>query len=413
METKNVIIKCPNCLQPFSPTEAIWNELKNSIEAELNAEIAIQRSELEREKANIQKLTFKLNAEQAELEELVNSKLKIKESVLRKQLEEQINSEKIEELKLLEETILKKTEQLADHNKVKRQLMLLQEQAEEKETEIILRYEQKMKDAVDTLRNKSNESHQLELGQKNKIISDLEKMLEDASKKVHQYSGQLIGESAELQIEQMLKETFPNDSIQEVPKGIRGADVVQEIRTMTGASIDAKILYEVKNVQNYSSGWIEKLKADSTQIPGVRAMVIITRVLPKEMEGQKFGIIDDVFITTHSCAKELSILLRYSILKINQIMLTYKGKETTEQLLFEFITSPGFKSIYERVLSQLDSLRASHEAEKKKLVQLWSDRAKALDIAINSATELFASLCQITDEAPNTDSTKIDLPKAG
>lgn len=418
MKTKNenqLNITCPNCKEPFSPTEAIWNELKNSMETELNTEISVQRAELEKEKAQVHKLTFKLNSEKEKLDELINSKLKNRELILRKQLQEQIASEKAEELQLLEDSLASKTKQLAEHHKMKRQLMILQEESELKELEIINRYEQKMKDSLAELKVQSQQSHDLELGVKSKIISDLQKQLEEASKKVNKYSsGQLVGESAEIQLETLLQETFPQDSIIPIAVGARGADIIQEIKTMTGACI-GKILYESKVVQRFDHNWLKKLKEDNSSIgAGARALVLVTKVMPKELESQKFGIIDDVFICNHSTAKELAILLRYSILKINQVMLTYKGKETKQQMLFEWLTSPDFKNIYERVLSQLDTLRSSHEAEKKKLIKLWSEREKMLEIAIGATVELFGNLQGITGgELAEIKSLEIDLPKAG
>lgn len=417
MKTKNenqLNITCPNCKESFSPTEAIWNELKNSMETELNTEISVQRAELEKEKAHVHKLTFKLNSEKEKLEELVSSKLKNRENVLRKELEEQINAEKAEELQLLEDSLSKKTKQLAEHHKMKRQMMILQEESELKELEIINRYEEKMNDAMKQIKEQSSETHQLELGQKNKIINDLQKQLEEASNKVNQYSssGQFIGESAEFQLETLLQETFPQDTITPISVGARGADIIMEIKTMTGACI-GKILYESKVVQRFDHNWLKKLKDDNASV-GARALVLVTKVMPKEFEGQKFGIIDDVFICNHSTAKELAILLRYSILKINQVMLTYKGKETKQQMLFEWLTSPDFKNIYERVLNQLDALRSSHEAEKKKLIKLWSEREKMLEIAIGATVELFGNLQGITGgELPEIKSLEIDLPKAG
>lgn len=396
MKTKNLQLKCPNCSTSFSPTDAIWNELRSSIEGDLSSELNRQRQAINEDRENVQRLTFQLNAEKQKLDELVNVKLKDRESFLRKQITEQLSAEKAEELQLLEESLAKKSKQLADQNKLKREMLLLQQEAEERETAIALKYEQKLQSSLDAIKAESSQTHQLELGVKEKIISDLKEQLDMAKKKVDSYSGQLIGESAEIQLELTLKTLFPMDNVLEIPKGVRGADVIQEVM-LPGVIIPIdKIIYESKSVRNFNHSWIEKLKLDSGEI-GARVAVLVTKAMPKELEGQRFGIIDDVFICNHSSVRDLVILLRYSILKINQVILANKGKETKQQNLFGYITSPAFKSIFERVLNQLDSIRSSHEAEKKKLVKLWSDRERALNIAINSTIELFGSLSSITD----------------
>lgn len=396
MKTKNLQLKCPNCLTSFSSSDAIWNELKSSIEGDLNNELNSQRQAITAEKENVQRLTFQLNAEKQKLDELVNVKLKDKESFLRKQITEQLNAEKAEELQLLEDSLAQKTKQLSDQNKLKRENLMLRQEAEERETAIALKYEQKLQNSLEAIKSESSESHQLELGIKEKIISDLKKQLDMAKKKVDGYNGQLIGESAEVQLEVLLKTLFPMDTITGVSQGIRGADVVQSVHIPGILAPIDKIVYESKSVQRFSHGWIEKLKLDAGD-SGARIAVLVTKAWPKELEGQRFGIIDDVFICNHSTVRDLVILLRYSVLKIHQVIIANKGKETKQQNLFDYITSPAFLSIFEKVLGQLDAIRVSHEAEKKKLVKLWSTREAALSIAINSTIELFGSISIITE----------------
>lgn len=408
----NLNVTCPNCRQVFSATDSIFSELKSSIQSDLDGQLSIQREQLEQEKEQVQKLWFQLNSEKQKLDELVNSKVKDREGFIRTQIEKQITEEKEEELKLLEESLAKKTKMLADQNKMKRQMMLIQQEAEEKEVEIILKYEERLKEVSQSMNNKNEEIHTLEIGQKNKIISDLKAQLDLAKKKVDQYSGQLIGESAEVQLENQLREAFPQDAISSVPQGVSGADLIMHMKTASGASF-GKILIEIKNVANYSNSWIPKLKEDNSKIgTSASALVLVTKALPKSLEGQKFGIIDDVFVTTHSTAREIIILLRHSMLKINQMMLTYKGKETKQQLLFEYLTSPDFKNIYEGVLTQLDNVRANLEMEKKKLSKLWAERGVALDKAIMSTIELFGVLRSHTEGGISEIKSLEILPKA-
>lgn len=397
MKTKNLLqLRCPNCLTSFSPSEAMWTELKSSIEKDLNAELNRQRQAIDEERENVHRLTFQLNAEKQKLEELVNVKLKDRETFLRKQITEQLNAEKAEELQILEESLAKKSKELVDQNKLKREMLILRQEAEERETSIILKYEQKLKDSLDLIKSESNQSHQLELGIKEKIISDLKEQLDNAKKKVDGYNSQLIGESAEVQLEILLKTLFPQDSISEVPKGVRGCDVVQEVVIPGILKPIDKIAYESKSVRNFNPDWIGKLKLDAGEL-GARIAVLVTKVMPKELEGQRFGIVDEIFICNHSSVKDTVVLIRYFVLKIHQVIIANKGKDTKQQNLFDYITSPAFVSIFEKVLNQLDSLRSSHEAEKKKLVKLWAERDKSLSIAINSTIELFGSLSSITE----------------
>jgi hypothetical protein len=63
---------------------------------------------------------------------------------------------------------------------------------------------------------------------------------------------QLQGEVQELAIEEILTSMFPFDTISEVGKGIRGADVIQTVRNKFGVECGT-ILYESKRTKAFSN----------------------------------------------------------------------------------------------------------------------------------------------------------------
>jgi hypothetical protein len=78
----------------------------------------------------------------------------------------------------------------------------------------------------------ARENHQLfsglwkfEQGQeKEKQIQDAKKANDELKRKLEQGSQQAQGEVAELQLEELLRSTFPTDQIEPVPKGLNGAE---------------------------------------------------------------------------------------------------------------------------------------------------------------------------------------------
>jgi hypothetical protein len=70
--------------------------------------------------------------------------------------------------------------------------------------------------------------------------------------------------------------------ITEVPKGIRGADIVQIIKTRSGLACGT-ILWEVKNTRTWTQSWITKLKEDKRTLKSEIA-IIVTKTLPKEIK---------------------------------------------------------------------------------------------------------------------------------
>ena len=92
-----------------------------------------------------------------------------------------------------------------------------------------------------------------------KQIEDQKKLVEEMRRKSEQGSMQLQGEVQELMLEEMLQSTFPFDKIEEVGKGVRGADCIQIVRNQFGNE-SGKIIYESKRTKDFSNEWIEKLK---------------------------------------------------------------------------------------------------------------------------------------------------------
>lgn len=97
-----------------------------------------------------------------------------------------------------------------------------------------------------------------------KKIEDAQKSNEELRRKLEQGSQQLQGEVLELEVEQPLTTTFFHDLIEEVKKGVRGADVIQTVRTSTGISV-GKIIWEAKRAEHWSDKWVQKLKDDQQE----------------------------------------------------------------------------------------------------------------------------------------------------
>jgi hypothetical protein len=74
-------------------------------------------------------------------------------------------------------------------------------------------------------------------------------------RRAEQGSTQLQGEVQELELEEMLRNTFPFDDIAEVGKGL-GADCIQTVRNQFGQDC-GKIIFESKRRKDFSNEWIE------------------------------------------------------------------------------------------------------------------------------------------------------------
>src|SRR5262249_29138435 len=92
-------------------------------------------------------------------------------------------------------------------------------------------------------------------------MEQAQKEAADLKRKLEQGSQQVQGETLELGIEAMLREAFPLDLIEAVPKGVTGADLLQRVRSVSGA-VCGTIVWETKQTKGWNPSWLRKLKDD-------------------------------------------------------------------------------------------------------------------------------------------------------
>lgn len=400
----NVKMNCPSCKVEINVDELLVSQFQESIRKDLQEELQNREKELTQHRAEIKRQSLELEKEKQELESSVQSKVReqvlAKEEAIKASIRQQINEEKSMQLQELENELVKKSSQLKELNGTKAQLQRLQRELEETETRIILQKEQELTERLEQARAGIHEQIQqesfLKLKEKEKTIESLRLKLDEAKRQAEQGSQQAQGEVFELFIEQTLKEMFPTDSIDEVGKGVCGADCIQTVRTQNGAII-GKVIYEVKNTARFNTSFISKLKQDN-QVAKADIMVIVTKTMPAEIKG-KFGLIDNVWVCSKDSISELALALRFGLLKLQAVAITQQGKESKMELLYSYLTSDDFKNTFESILTGFKTLQDSHASEKLKIQRLWKEREKVLEKILTNSIDFYGSVKAIAGAA--------------
>jgi hypothetical protein len=199
----------------------------------------------------------------------------------------------------------------------------------------------------------------------------------------------------ELALEEMLRTAFPLDTIEEVAKGVRGADCILFVKNSSGQAC-GKIIFESKRTKAFTNEWIEKLKTDM-RAQQAELAVIVTEVLPKDMAG--FGLKDGVWICRFSEAKALSFILRESLIKINTALVRQENKGEKMQMLYDFLTGTEFRQNMEAVVEGFSSLRRGIVNEKNAMEKLWKEREKQLEKVLLNTNQFIGSINGIAGNA--------------
>lgn len=217
---------------------------------------------------------------------------------------------------------------------------------------------------------KAAEAYQTILAQKEKTLADALRANEDLKRKIEQGSQQSQGEVAELNLEEELSKAFIYDTIEPVPKGICGADVVQKVNNTAGKNC-GQIVWEVKNTKTWSEGWIQKLKDDQRAVHADVA-IIVSRVMP---DGVKtFAPRDGVWVCDMPYAIPLSMLIREKLEAITREKGLAVGKNEKMDMLYQYLTGVQFRQRIEAIVEAFSAMGEDIKKEKKYFTKKWASQ---------------------------------------
>ncbi|MBS1651887.1 MAG: DUF2130 domain-containing protein [Bacteroidetes bacterium] len=381
----NSKITCPNCKNEFEATEAFREELKREFNAKAQAWQKEKTLEFEKKELEFQKqlktvaFETKQHTEQ-ELQKQLSEKYELQIKTMHETIK--VNEEKISEARAKELEYLKKENELK--NKEAELEITLQKKLQT-ERQAILEQIKKQEQEKTSLRE--NEFIQ-KINELNKQLDDQKKLADEMKRKAEQGSMQLQGEVQELALEDLLRSSFPFDAIEEVAKGVRGADCVQIVKN-NFADVCGKIIYESKRTKAFSGEWIEKLKADMLSQQADIA-VIVTETLPKDQH--QFGFKDGVWICRFSEVKSLAFLLRESLIKVANALKNNENKGEKMSMLYNYLIGSEFSSQWQAIREGFLNMQTMIQKERDTMEKLWKAREKQLEKVLLNAAHIKGSI---------------------
>ncbi|WP_426325675.1 DUF2130 domain-containing protein [Pedobacter sp. R-06] len=389
-------IKCPNCAHVFPMEEAMAEDYKKELR-EKAAAYARQKDEEYQRKLQIfeSEKQQQLKAFDAKLAE---EKTKLKDS-LEENLRKSISADFETKLQMLEGNAKDNAEKLRLAREKELEFLRREESLKVKEEEMELAFQRKMQEQrnelVEQIRKQEAEKnsikdteHQLRLKELEKQLDDQKKLAEEMKRKAEQGSMQLQGEVQELILEELLRSNFPFDLIEEVGKGVRGADCVQVVRNQFGQEC-GKIIYESKRTKDFGGDWIEKLKKDMRSM-GVDVAVIVSQCYPKGMDC--FGQRDGVWICSFEEVNAVAYVLREGILRLAGAVKSQENRGEKMHMLYDYLMGAEFSEQWKAIREGFMSMKLSIQRERDAMERLWKAREKQLEKVLLNATHIRGSI---------------------
>ena len=418
-------IKCPQCGTEIEVGEVLATQVTATVEARVRreAEARLQQAVVaaqakERDAVRLQltdmesQLIEKNKAVQAaeakelallaqqrelatrekQLEQDVEKRLAVREQELTRQIQEQTSQASAQQLEALQLSLQAK-ETAMDAARA-RELALLKEKAEleDKRKNMELDYQRKLAGERQLLEKQLIEKYageaDLKLKERDKQIEDLRKSLAEAKRKSEQGSMETQGEALELDLEANLISHFPHDRISPVPKGIRGADIIQTVHN-EGMVDCGSLIWETKNTKAWSAAWIDKLKDDQRAI-GANLAVLVSTELP---EGIKtFGQLDGVWVSSVAACIPLAMALRQQLAQVTYARSASEGKTEKMEMVYEYLAGDAFRHKVEAIVETFISMQEQLNKEKRAYVRLWKEREKQIERIIENTAGMYGDV---------------------
>lgn len=355
-------IRCPHCGQLIEITQALKHQIEEKVLADINSK------------------------HQQEIE----STIKQTEEKIKKQLDEKKTLEITDLKKELEEKSQKVDELRKQELKLREEKRRIEEKEKELELEMQRKIDEEKKKIEEMVLKQEQEKYRHNDREKEKIIGDLKKSLEEAQRKAEIGSQQLQGEVLELDLEETLRSAFPDDTIEPVGKGVKGADIRQVVKSPTKRYVCGTILWETKRTKAWTDKWITKLKND-LRAEKANVPVIVTSVMPKEIK-TGMGLKNSVWVTGFNLVIPLAFLLRKNLLEVTREKVTAKYKDKKADALYQYITGHEFRQQVEALVEVYQEMQIQITKEKAAFEKIWKARQGQVERLLTSTSGVVGSI---------------------
>lgn len=363
----DTVLTCPNCGHDIPLNEALTAQLRGELEAGMRVEheTRLKQAMVEAE------ARARLQAEQAAVHARESADRDL--TFLQDQLTEQ--QRKVRTAQAAELVLRKEKAALEEH-------------ARDVDLEIARRVDAERQRLEESVRKSAAEEQALKLREKDKQIDDLKKLVDEMKRKSEQGSQELQGEALELDIQAALERQFPHDMIRPVPKGITGADLVQEVRNDQG-TVCGRIVWETKNTRHWQHGWLAKLRDDMRAVPGNLA-VLVSVALPSGLH--ELGLLEGVWIVSPRAWPALAVALREQLIQVAFAHAAGEGKNEKMELLYRYLAGDQFCAKVQGIVEAFSALQDELQRERRAMERIWKEREKQIERVVLNTVGMYGEM---------------------
>ena len=390
---------CPQCKSEIKLTESLAAPLLESVRRDYEQRLSRKDAEISKREKFLNERAESIEKTKQNLDHEIEQKLRsqrariIAEEAHKAKLAMGTDLEqKAQEISNLQQILQEQNKKLGAAQQAQAELLRKQRELDDAKRELDLTIEKRVQASLGAERDKAKKEAEEELTlkvmEKDQTITAMQKQIEELKRRAEQGSQQLQGEVQELQLEALLRAKFPRDTIQPVPKGDFGGDVLQRVIGPLN-QICGTILWESKRTKNWSDGWLPKLRDDQRAAKADIA-VILSHVLPKEVE--TFDYLEGVWVADPKVALPVALSLRQSLIELSAARQATQGQQTKMEMVYSYLTGPRFRQRVQALVEAFSSMKEDLDREKKTITRQWAKREEQIDRVMQATVGMYGDL---------------------
>jgi len=285
------------------------------------------------------------------------------------------------------EAVLRKRFEEEANQKAKR----LTEEAERK-------HQQDLQNQRVSLEKSHNQALLKQQADGNRLREAQQKKLKELEQQLQRKTAHDIGDGAEVDVFDALRDAFQGDLIIRIPKVDGGADIMHQVSYK--GDVCGRIVYDSKNRQGWQWSYVTKLREDQVKAHAEHA-VLPSSVFPS---GKKeLFIHSGVIVVNPARVVEIVSLVREAMVRMHMLGLSMKERATKMTEIYKYITSEVHIRRLQEIGQLNDDILEVDVKEKKAHDNVWKARGSLLVRLKNVLREDETEINAILERKPNVE----------
>lgn len=222
----------------------------------------------------------------------------------------------------------------------------------------------------------------------------IQNTVEDLKRQLENKTALDLGEGAEVDLFEALKDAFPDDDLSRIKRGVAGADIRHMVRH--NGKDCGLILYDSKNHKAWRSEFVTKLRDDQIADKADHA-ILSTIAFPQGTK--QLHILDGVVLVNPARAVVIAKLVRRQIVQAHCRNLSNDDREQKSLELYSFISSERFEALMTKLHATTNSLNELDVKEQAAHKVVWQKRGQLVGSVAKAQADLVSEIERIVGTA--------------